>query len=158
EAAGGADVVVLAVPPYHVSDTVESVADEVDEEAILVSPATGMKRDEDGFHYHRPGAGSVTRVAANAAPDGVPVVGCFHNLAAGRLADLDTDLGVDTLVLADDDDARETVIALAESVDGLRALDAGPIANAAEVESLTPLLINVGMSNEGLHDPGVRFD
>ena len=158
EAAGGADVVVLAVPPYHVGDTVASIADAVDEETVIVSPATGMKRDEDGFHYHRPGAGSVTRVAADAAPDGVPVVGCFHNLAAGRLSDLDTDLGVDTLVLADDDDARETVTALAASIDGLRALDAGPIANAAEVESLTPLLINVGMANEGVHDPGVRFD
>lgn len=158
EAVVGADVVVVAVPPYHVSDTVEAVADGLREEAVLVSPATGMKRDDDGFHYHRPGAGSVTRVAADAAPDDVAVVGCFHNLAAGRLADLDTDLGVDTLVLADDDDARETVTALAASVDGLRALDAGPIANAAEVESLTPLLINVGMANEGIHDPGVRFD
>jgi NADPH-dependent F420 reductase len=158
EAAAGADVVVLAVPPYNVGDTVEAVADEIDEETVVVSPATGMKRDEDGFHYHRPGAGSVTRVAADAAPDGVPVVGCFHNLAAGRLADLDADLGVDTLVLADDHDARETVTALAESLDGLRALDAGPIANAAEVESLTPLLINVTMQNEGLHDVGVRFD
>jgi len=157
-AVDGADVVVLAVPPYHVGETVEAVADEAEAGTVLVSPATGMKRDEAGFHYHRPGAGSVTRVAADAAPDGLPVVGCFHNLAAGRLADLDADLGVDTLVLADDDDARETVTDLAESVDGLRALDAGPIANAAEVESLTPLLINVGMANDGLHDLGVRFD
>ena len=157
-AAAGADVVVLAVPPYHVGDTVEVVADDLSEGAVLVSPATGMKRDEDGFHYHRPGAGSVTRVAADAAPDGVPVVGCFHNLAAGRLADLDVDLGIDTLVVADDDSARETVTDLAESIEGLRALDAGSIANAAEVESLTPLLINLAMNNAGLHDLGVRFD
>lgn len=158
EAVVGADVVVVAVPPYHVSDTVEAVADGLREEAVLVSPATGMKRDDDGFHYHRPGAGSVTRVAADAAPDDVAVVGCFHNLAAGRLADLDADLGIDTLVVADDETARETVTDLAESIPGLRALDAGSIANAAEVESLTPLLINLAMSNDGLHDLGVRFD
>jgi NADPH-dependent F420 reductase len=158
DAVADADVVVLAVPPYNVGDTVEAVADDLPDGCVLVSPATGMKRDEDGFHYHRPGAGSVTRVAADAAPEGVPVVGCFHNLAAGRLADLDADLGVDTLVVADDDDARETVTALAESVEGLRALSAGPVANAAEVESLTPLLINVAMENDGLHDLGVRFD
>jgi predicted dinucleotide-binding enzyme len=41
---------------------------------------------------------------------------------------------------------------------GLRALDAGGIANAAEVEALTPLLINVAMNNDGMHDLGVRFD
>jgi NADPH-dependent F420 reductase len=157
-AAADADVVILAVPPYHVGDTVETVADDLPEDAVLVSPATGMKRDEDGFHYHRPGAGSVTRVAVDAAPDDIPVVGCFHNLAAGRLADLDADLGVDTLVVADDDAARETVTDLAESIEGLRALDAGPIANAAEIESLTPLLINLAMNNAGLHDLGVRFD
>ncbi|MFB6167976.1 MAG: NADPH-dependent F420 reductase [Haloferacaceae archaeon] len=157
DAVGRADVVVLAVPPYHVSDTVEAVADDLSDGAVVVSPATGMKRDEDGFHYHRPGAGSVTRVAADAAPDGVPVVGCFHNLAAGRLADLDADLGIDTLVVADDEEARATVTELAESIDGLRALNAGSIANAAEVESLTPLLINVA-ANNSLHDLGVRFD
>jgi hypothetical protein len=157
-AADRARVIVLAVPAYHVSDTVEAVADGLDEGDVLVSPATGMQRDEDGFHYHRPGAGSVTRLAADAAPEGVPVVGAFHNLAAGRLADLDADLGIDTLLVADDPDAKETVRLLAEGIEGLRALDAGGLANAPEIEALTPLLVNVAMHNEGLHDLGVRFD
>ena len=157
-AADRADVVVLAVPPYHVADTVEAVADNLADGDILVSPATGMQRDEDGFHYHPPDAGSVTAIAAAAAPDGVPVVGAFHNLAAGRLAALDADLGIDTLVVADDADAKVTVSSLAEDIDGLRALDAGGLANAPEIESVTPLLINVAMNNDGLHDLGVRFD
>ena len=157
-AADRAEVVVLAVPPYHVADTVGTVADTLADGDIIVSPATGMQRDEDGFHYHPPDAGSVTAIAADAAPDGIPVVGAFHNLAAGRLADLDADLGIDTLVVADDADAKATVSSLAEDIDGLRALDAGGLANAAEIESVTPLLINVAMHNDGLHDLGVRFD
>jgi len=157
-AADRARVVVLAVPAYHVSDTVEAVADSLSEGDVLVTPATGMQRDEDGFHYHRPGAGSVTQLAVDAAPEGVPVVGAFHNLAAGRLADLDADLGIDTLLVADDDDAKETVRLLADGIDGLRPLDAGGLANAPEIEALTPLLINVATHNEGLHDLGVRFD
>ncbi len=157
-AADRAEIVVLAVPPYHVADTVEAVADKLDEGDILISPATGMKRDDSGFHYHRPGAGSVTQLAVDAAPEAVPVVGAFHNLAAGRLANLDADLGIDTLVVADDDAAKSTVSTLAEEIEGLRALDAGSIANAAEVESVTPLLINVTMNNSGLHDLGIRFD
>jgi hypothetical protein len=156
-AADRADVVVLAVPPYHVGSTVEAVADVLDEGDVLVSPATGMKRNDAGFHYHRPTAGSVTRLAADAAPDGVAVVGAFHNLAAGRLADLDADLGIDTLLVGDDPDAKETVRLLAEEIEGLRALDAGGIANAPEVESVTPLLINVAANNDDLHDLGVRF-
>ena len=157
-AADRADVVVLAVPAYHIADTIEAVADSLDEGDILVTPATGMKRDEEGFHYHKPGAGSVTKIAVDAAPEGVPVVGAFHNLAAGRLTDLDAELGIDTLLISDDESAKSTVASLAEDIDGLRALDAGGIANAAEVESVTPLLINVGMNNDGLHDLGVRFD
>ncbi|MES3161925.1 MAG: NADPH-dependent F420 reductase [Halorubrum sp.] len=156
-AAERADVVVLAVPPYHVGDTVEAVAGVLDDGDILVSPATGMKRDEDGFHYHKPGAGSVARIAAGAAPEGVAVVGAFHNLAAGRLANLDADLGIDTLVVGDNEDAKGIVADIAEGVPGLRALDAGSLANAAEIEALTPLLINIGSNNEGLHDLGVRF-
>jgi len=157
-AADRADIVVLAVPPYHVADTVGAVADNLADGDILISPATGMQRDEDGFHYHPPDAGSVTAIAAAAAPDGIPVVGAFHNLAAGRLSDLDSSLGIDTLIVADDADAKATVSNLAEDIDGLRALDAGGLANAPEIESVTPLLINVAMNNDGLHDLGVRFD
>ncbi len=156
-AAERADVVVLAVPPYHVGDTVEAVSGVLEDGDILVSPATGMKRDDDGFHYHKPGAGSVTRIVAGAAPDGVAVVGAFHNLAAARLANLDAELGVDTLVVADDEDAKEIVTEIAEGIEGLRVLDAGGIANAPEIEALTPLLINVASNNEGLHDLGIRF-
>ncbi|GAA0664979.1 NADPH-dependent F420 reductase [Natronoarchaeum mannanilyticum] len=156
-AADRANVVVLAVPPYHVSDTVESIADRLDDETTLVSPAVGMKSDESGLHYHKPGAGSVTAVAAEAAPEDVPVVGAFHNLSADRLANLDVQFDVDTLVVGDDADAKETVAALAEGIDGLRALDAGPIENAAEVESVTPLVINIARYNDGMHDVGVKF-
>ncbi|WP_066411950.1 NADPH-dependent F420 reductase [Halorubrum aethiopicum] len=156
-AAERADVVVLAVPPYHVGDTIEAIADALDDGDVLVSPATGMKRDEEGFHYHKPGAGSVTRIAADAAPEGVAVVGAFHNLAAARLANLDADLGIDTLVIGDDEDAKGIVADIAEGIEGLRALDAGGIANAPEIEGLTPLLINVASNNKGLHDLGIRF-
>jgi NADPH-dependent F420 reductase len=99
----------------------------------------------------------VTQIVADAAPDGVHVVGAFHNLAAGRLADLDAELEIDTLVVGDDPDATDMVSRLAEEIEGLRALDAGGIANAPEIEALTPLLINVAQHNGGMHDLGVRF-
>jgi len=158
EAAAHADVVVLAVPAYHLADTIEAVADGLDEETVLVSPAVGMQRDEDGFHYNRPGAGSVTELAADKAPDDVPAVGAFHNLPAARLANLDADLGIDTAVVGDDGDAVDTVSRLAEEIEGLRALDAGPLANSPEIEAITPLLINIAKNNEGMHDLGVRFE
>ncbi|WP_049928012.1 NADPH-dependent F420 reductase [Halopiger goleimassiliensis] len=156
-AADRADVVVLSVPPYYAGDTVEAVADRLDSDTILVTPAVGMKGDEDGMHYHPPGAGSVTELVAQRAPDEVPVVGAFHNLAAGKLADLEVAFDLDTLVVADDADAKRTVLDLSNEIEGLRALDAGPLANAAEVESVTPLVINIAKYNDELHDVGVKW-
>ncbi|MDX1746104.1 MAG: NADPH-dependent F420 reductase, partial [Halobacteriales archaeon] len=155
-AADRGDVIVLSVPPYYVTDTIESVADEIGD-AIVVSPAVGMERDDEGFHYNPPPTGSVTEHAAAALPDGVPLVGAYHNLAADRLANLDVDLDLDTLVIGTDRDAKELVMGLTREIDGLRPLDAGGIANAPEVESLTPLLLNIARFNRGMHDVGVEF-
>jgi NADPH-dependent F420 reductase len=156
-AADRADVVVLAVPAYHLVDTVEAIADRLDDDTILVTPAVGMKRDDEGFHYNRPGAGSVAALAAEAKPDDVPLVGAFHNLPAGGLANLDRDFEWDTLVFGDDEDAKSIVSDLAKDIEGLRPLDVGGLANAAEVEAITPLLINVAAENKQMHDLGVRF-
>ncbi|WP_254521454.1 NADPH-dependent F420 reductase [Natrinema caseinilyticum] len=156
-AADRADVVVLSVPPYYVGDTVEGVADSLDSDTVLVTPAVGMQGDEDGLHYHPPSAGSVTELVAQRAPDEVPVVGAFHNLAADALANLDNELDLDTLVVADDEAAGDTVRTLANEIVGLRALEAGPLANAAEVESVTPLVINIAKYNEDMHDVGVKW-
>lgn len=157
-AADRADVVVVAVPAEHAVGTVEAVADRLDADDVLVSPAVSMRRTEAGFRYDPPPGGSTTMAVAEAAPDGVPVVGAFHNLAAGRLADLDAPLGLDVLVVGDDREAKRTVRRLAEAIDGLRALDAGGLGAAPEVESVTPLLVTLAVENEGLHDLGVRFE
>lgn len=158
EATENADLVVLSVPPEFIVDTVETVTDELTEETIVVSPAVKMNRDGDGFNYEKVRAkNSMTAVTAEVVPEDVPVVGAFHTLPAKRLAALDTELGIDTAVVSDNETAAETVAAVAEEIEGLRAVTAGPISNAVEVESITPLLINLAMNNSGMHDVGVRF-
>jgi NADPH-dependent F420 reductase len=158
DAAADADIVILAIPPHYVADTVESLDDEgVLAEQLLVSPAVGMQGDEDGLHYNPPGIGSVTELVAARAPDDIAVAGAYHNLAADRLANLEADLDVDTLVVADDPDVRERVIALSAELEGVRPLAAGPLSNAAEVESVTPLVINIARYNDDMHDVGVTF-
>ncbi|UPM44347.1 NADPH-dependent F420 reductase [Halocatena salina] len=151
-----ADVVVLSVPPEYAVSTVETVSNGLTSDDVLVSPAVSMDRDGAGFHATPPEDGSVAQAVAGAAPD-VPVVGAFQNLAAGALSDLDTELRTDTVVTGDDPEATALVRSLAEEIDGLRALDGGPLAVTALVESVTPLLINLAMNNEGMHDLGVRF-
>jgi NADPH-dependent F420 reductase len=151
-----ADIAVLTVPAYYLSDTIDAVAEEL-EDTVLVSPAVGMQRDEAGLHYNPPESGSVTELAAQTAPDEVPIIGAFHNLAAGKLANLDAELDWDVPIIGDDVEAKQTVLDLTAEIEGLRSLDAGALANAAEVESLTPLLINLATNNDGMHDLGIKF-
>jgi NADPH-dependent F420 reductase len=147
--------IVLAVPPYVVADTIERVETEIGD-AVLVSPAVGLGCDESGFHHDPPPAGSVTAHAARTAPEGVPVVGTFHNLPAARLTNLDADLGLDTPVVGEAGPAKETVMDLVNAIEGLGGLDAGGMGNAPEAEGMVPLLLNVA-ANEGLDDIGIAF-
>lgn len=137
QACVGADVIILSVPPAYVAATIDTDAHTLDDNAILVSPSVEMTRDGSGFHYVQPSnAESHIAVAAGPAPADNSVVGAFHNISAKRLATLDVELGIDTLVIGDDPDATATVANLAEEIDGLRAVDAGPIANAKEERPL----------------------
>jgi NADPH-dependent F420 reductase len=154
-AADRGDVIVLAVPPYFVADTVRTI-EPVIGDATLVSPGVGLERDESGFHHDPPAVGSVTAHAAGTAPDGVPVIGTFHNLPAARLADIDAELGLGTPVVGEDGPAKETVMELVNAIEGLDGLDAGGIGNAPESEGMVPLLLNVA-DNEGLDDIGIAF-
>ncbi|WP_049995861.1 NADPH-dependent F420 reductase [Halococcus sediminicola] len=156
-AAAGSRVVVTSVPPAYAADTIEAVRDDLADKAIVVSPAVGMVRDETGFHYDAPEAGSIAETVAAATPDGVPVVSAFQNLAAGALTDLSNELNLDVVISGDDAEARNVLKKLAEEINGLRALDAGALANSAEIESITPLLINLAMYNDGMHDLGIQF-
>jgi NADPH-dependent F420 reductase len=154
-AADRGDVIVLAVPPYFVADTIEAIGGAIGD-AVLVSPAVGLGRDESGFQHDPPAAGSVTAHAARTAPEDTPVVGTFHNLPAARLANLDADLGLDTPVVGEAGPAKETVMDLVNAIEGIRGLDAGGIGNAPGAEGMVPLLLNVA-ANEGLSDVGISF-
>lgn len=158
DAVAGADIVVLSIPPTYIEDTIKTVADSFTDDAVVVSPAVSMVRDGDGFHYEQPEtAASVTAATAQVTPDDVATVGAFHNLPAGRLQDLDAELDIDTMVVADGDEAAGMVKTAAEGIEGLRAISAGSISNAPEIEGVTPLLINLAMNNDGMHNVGIRF-
>ncbi len=155
----GADIVVLSVPPYYIVDTIKSITDAISPGSILVSPAVGLKRGDDGNFYSSPppSSRSVTEHAANASPVGVPLIGAFHTLPAHRLSDLDAPLNFDTLIVGDDTAAKQTIIQISNEINGLRAVDAGALSNSAEVEGITPVLLNISKSNKDMSELGVEF-
>ena len=68
-----------------------------------------------------------------------------HHLPASELENLDQSLGADVLVCSDHTEATRSAMALVASIDGLRPLDAGSLAQAAAVEAFTAVLVNVNI-------------
>jgi 8-hydroxy-5-deazaflavin:NADPH oxidoreductase len=72
--------------------------------------------------------------------EGVKVVSAFQNISAHHLTKLDEEIECDVLVCADEAETADTVVALAEAI-GLKAWNAGPLANSVVAEGLTSVLI-----------------
>lgn len=146
-AAERGDVIILAVPPYHLSDVLDEVGPRLPNDAIVVTPAVGMDDSESGMTYAPPPQGSVALLVREKTPGANPVVGAFHTLPAARLRAVNEPLDMHTLVFGDDEAAIERVRSLAGEIEGLETLHAGSLENAPAVESLTPLLITLGQKN-----------
>ncbi len=98
----------------------------------------------DGFFELAPvpGGGSVGELIQRTAPD-ARVVSAFKNLSAEKLRKLSATLEGDIVLCGEDAAARAEVSELVSLLPGLRAVDAGRIANARYLEAITALLLNL---------------
>ena len=145
-AACAADIVILATSADAIVATAAELRDAL-RGRVTVCMANLLTRTKRGFEAVLPPEGSVARAVHEAAPEAT-LVAAFQNLPAAALADLDRSLSADVLVCGDDPDAVAVVLALTRTMAGLDPIDAGPLANAGGVESLTAILLNV---NRALH-------
>jgi len=91
--------------------------------------------DLETFEPIVPDAGSGAEEVAAASP-GAKVVKAFNTTFAGTLASGGVSgQQLDVLLASDDEEAKETIASLVESA-GLRAVDAGPLRRARQLEGL----------------------
>ena len=152
-AALAAEIVVLTVPySAHVS-TLESVREAVqgkifvDVTVPLVPPKVSR--------VQMPAAGSASQEAQNLLGPNVKVVTAFQNISAEHLKDSDHPIECDVLVCGDDKEAKTVVIQLAADA-GMKAWDAGPLANAVVAEGLTSVLIGLNARHK-VKSSGIRI-
>lgn len=142
DAVRGAEIVLLAVPYQGHAELVASLADALAGK-LIISCINPLGFDKGGPYGLSVEAGSAAEEAAGLVPSAT-VVGAFHHLAAPLLLDPEADLSHDdVLVCGDDADAKARVLALASDVTGGRAVDAGRLRLAAQLEPLTAVLISV---------------
>ena len=139
--ARAADVVVVAVPWDGHAELLAELRDDL-EDTVVVDCVNPLGFDQQGAFALAVPEGSACQQAAGLLP-GSRVVGAFHHLSAVRLLDPQLgDLDEDVLVVGDDREATDLVIALAAAVPGLRGVYAGRLRNAHQVEALTANLIS----------------
>jgi hypothetical protein len=152
-AARQGEIIVLTVPYSAHAATVESVREAahgkifVDVTVPLAPPKVSR--------VQMPPAGSASQEAQNLLGPNVKVVAAFQNISAEHLKDSDHPIDCDVLVCGDDKDAKGTVIALAMDA-GMRAWDAGPLANAVIPEGLTSVLIGLNVRYK-VKSSGIRI-
>ncbi len=141
DAAQSADTVFVAVPYGAHRDTVSGLSDLL-KGKIVVDVVVPLAFEKGRVRALTVEEGSVAEQAQQLLPD-AQVVGAFHSISAQELLVPDAVLDCDVVVCADDAEARDRVMALAELIKGVRALDGGGLATSRYVEALTALLLNM---------------
>jgi len=153
EAASKAAIVILTVPLSAQVEILKSIRSSFASGAILVD-ATVPLEIAIGGRVSRVLSlwdGSAAQQAARLTPAGVPVVSTFHGLSAEALRRIDQPVDCDTLICGDNPEAKATVGELAETIPGVRAIDAGTLDNARLLESLAALLIALNLRHKVKH-------
>jgi len=143
EATAACDIVVVATPWDGVLSTVAPLAARLDGK-VVVSVVNALAKQGREMHALMPPRGSMAG-AIQAALPGASVAAAGHHLPASDLEDLDKTLLADVLVCSDHADATAAAMALVASIDGLRPLDAGSLAQAAPIEAFTAVLVTLNI-------------
>ena len=158
EATRLAPIVIISVPFEHTAGTVKAIKETLVEGQILVSMAVPLATaiGDSAAKTIAIWQGSAAEMVDALAPAGVHVVSAFQNVSAHRLRQMDAPVECD-VVVSGPKAARERVMELCPLVDGLRAVNGGPLANARIVESMTALLIGMNIRYKQPDGMGIRF-
>ncbi len=142
EAAERAEVVLLAVPYEGIEPILHDLYDAV-QNKIVINIASALDPEKKS-RAKIPASGSTTAEVQNFLGERVRVVAAFQNISPEKLENPDEKIDSDVLVCGADREARAQVIQLIQKI-GIDAFDAGVLANAVAVETLTAVLIAVNI-------------
>ena len=138
DAAGNADLVILAVRSNAALDTARDLAPAIGSTPLL-SVASALEFSDGGVRPGQHGyslAEEIDRIVE------APVAAGLQTLAAVHLTSPDPP-DEDVLVCGDDTAAKDLTLELAGRLVKGRAIDAGPLANARALEGMTAVILNV---------------
>ena len=140
------DLVVVATPWDGAVAMVKALAEPLTGRVVVSMVNVLMKEGREMLPMYPP-RGSMAAQIASALPDS-KVAASFHHLPAKEMENLNSGLTADVLVCGDDVDARTATLELINSIDGLRGLDAGSLAQASPIEAFTAVCITLNIRHK----------
>lgn len=154
-AAGRAEIAVLAVPFEAIDALLGQLRAVFKPGAIVIDVTVPIAFSAAGPAMAAVAEGSAAEHVKARVPEHVKVAAAFKTIPARLLNELDTRADCDEFVCGDSPEARAAAIALAEAVDGLRAVDCGALSRARAIEQLTLLAIAINRRHK-IHDARFR--
>jgi NADPH-dependent F420 reductase len=147
KAAKQGPVVVLAVPFRAQSENLNNLREALEPGQLLLDCTVPLAAAVSGKATRTLGVwqGSAAQQAQEMVPDGVTVVAALHTVGAPTLSDREARLDEDVLVCGDRKADKAKVAEMIEAIDGLRAVNAGPLEMARIVEQLTAMMISINV-------------
>lgn len=157
EAAQASDLIVLSVPFDGMKKIIDEVIPALGQGKILINVAVPLKFRRVGVTVAQPKAGSTAEALARLVPKGVKVISAFQTVGAKGLQEISKPVDCDIVVCGNDEDAKRRVMLLVEKIEGLRAVDGGPLRNSRFLEPIVALLVEL-TRRRGVPGVVIRFE
>jgi hypothetical protein len=146
EEAAGAELVVAATPWDALVDTVQPLATALQGKVVISMANALAKQGRELLALLAP-RGSMAAQLQAAIP-AARVTGALHHVPASQMEDVASGLRADVLVCGDDPDAREVTCRFVDSIDGLRAVEVGSLAQAGAIEAFTAVCATINIRHK----------
>ncbi|MDD9970219.1 MAG: NADPH-dependent F420 reductase [Myxococcales bacterium] len=141
-----AEVALLSVPYAAHGDTLRGLRQEL-QDRVLIDITVPLAPPKVRT-VHLPKGRAAALEAQEVLGPGAKVVAALHHVSSAHLADPEHAIDCDVLACSDDPAALELALSLIGDL-GLSGYDAGPLANAVALESLTPVLLHLNKRYKG---------
>jgi 8-hydroxy-5-deazaflavin:NADPH oxidoreductase len=155
EAVERGEIVILAVPFTTIDALLDEVRPHFRAGTVAIDVTVPVTFTSGKMAMLEVSEGSASEHVRARLPEQVGLAATFKTLPAHLLGEPSRPLDCDEFVCADSEAARNRAIALVELLEGLRAVDVGPLSRARSIEHMTALAIAINRRHK-THDARFR--
>ena len=140
------DVIIVTIPHENAVETVRSLVNKFRGNQLLISAVAPVVKEGNEFRFAMPTqSSSISEAISQLVMNTVEVATAFQTIPA-RVLYSGREISADVLICAPEK-TYSRVADIVNQINGLRPLYVGSLRLAAEIESLTALLLNIALRN-----------